>query len=139
MTPDTFAEEVASIYEDVIAALNEITNEMPDYSAALHHQVSKLKAIVIEQLIQYGHLRQNMSEDSKIRSKLFLSCRISQIQDSPVWKKTRNVIYRFYVLKDTSFGELIQSFESITEYAVFEDLMKRSPDEALKHGVFKKE
>lgn len=135
LTPDTYADEVYSIWEDAIISLNSIIEKNPPVSEELIKKVTDLKEETIRQLIVYGEKHSQMSDEMKASSSNKLVMKMGKMASLPAWDNVMNKCFKQYFDTDYKFSNIISSFNTITQYADYELLKKQLPAEAERLGI----
>jgi hypothetical protein len=135
MTPDTWAEEVNSIYDKSITKLDETIGSKPPLTEELKKKVEEIKNSIILELLEYGKARNKMNETDQKLCSSKLSLKLDRIVKNPGWDRSINKVRMDYDKADQAFGKQIMSFNIITQYAQFELLKKQEPSEAKRLGI----
>jgi hypothetical protein len=131
--PDALAASVVSISSESIQALVALLEDKPEASTVLP-QVQDLKESAIQSLVALGRQRETLSaaDRSMVDS---LEWSAFERLGKETWYATYNTLSSYYTGIDLEFGNLVASFNIITQYSDFGLLKKQLPAEATRLGI----
>jgi len=132
MTPRQLGAAIGAVYCDGQARLAALLATTDD-PLALTPQVESLKADLIERLVALGHQRQALEEADRQAVDLATQFAFRGV-DMAAFQAV-SAACGTYGLSHNALGNLLASFNIITQYAAFELLAQQLPDEAARLGV----
>lgn len=130
--PKMLGEEIGKKYNEMMDKLIMIL-EYGDDLEKLKQDVADLKEEYIEIYVEYGRMREKLSESDRPKVDSALMSYFGTL-DNERFKKY-SVLQQDYFAKDSDLGGEISSFNILTQYAFFELLKKQEPKEAERLGI----
>jgi glutamate 5-kinase len=131
-TPEEIGAQVTAIYTETMTEVVELMEPRPD-AATLTPELEKLKEQTIEQLVALGKQREALDADGRAASDAVVRDGLSSL--SPELYAQYQEGQSYYLSQDTELGNLIASFNIITQYADYDLLRSQEPDEAERLGL----
>ena len=132
MTPEQLGKAIADVYVKCMTKVTDMTAEKEDVSI-LKPKLETYQEEVISKLVELGKKREAMGIDDRATVDRNISAGFSAL---PREIYTRyNEGYKHYAGVDRETGNLIASFNTITQYANFDLLKKQNPKEAERLGI----
>ncbi len=132
MTPEELGKAIGGIYLDTMTEVAGMMATKEDIGT-MKPKLETLKVAVIEKLVKLGKMREALSGADRATVDRHISMGFSSIP-----RKTYdryNDGYKYYAKTDVETGNLIASFNIITQYASFDLLKKQNPKEAARLGI----
>lgn len=131
-TPRAIGDAVAAIYIETMKEVAAVLADRPDVAAA-KAGLERLKAAAVDKLVPLGRKREALDEAGTAIVKQRVRMGIGRIP-SDVFKAFA-AAQKHYMGTDRETGNLIASFNVITQYAAFDLLKKQSPKEFERLGL----
>ena len=131
-TPDQLGKAIGDTYVKCMTEVADMTAKKED-AATLKPKLETLKEEVIGKLVELGKKREAMETAERATVDRSISAGISAIPREVYSRYTEG--YKHYAGVDRETGNLISSFNVITQYANFDLLKKQNPKEAKRLGI----
>jgi len=131
-TPEEIGAQVVAVYTETMAEVVELMEPRPD-AATLAPELEKLKEYAIGQLVALGKQREALDADGRAASDAVVRDGLSSL--SPELYAQYQEGQSYYLSQDMELGNLIASFNIITQYADYDLLRSQEPDEAERLGL----
>jgi hypothetical protein len=135
MTPEIFASEVFSIWQQSIEKLHELIEQKPQVSEDLKEKMNQLKEDTIQQLIPFGYAHALLTPELQQACSNRLIMKSGMLASNAAWSVVMNDCFRHYLALSTDISNIISSFNVITQYADYKLLCKQLPQEAARLGI----
>ena len=132
ISPKEIGEAVGKLYVKAIEKVVEDLKDKPEVIEA-KKKMEELKESYVQKLIVYGKKHEKMNQDEKNTFNRTVLYGINKVPRTIF--KSYLAIQKYYRKKDRELGNLITTFNAITQYANFELLKKQAPKEAEKYGI----
>ena len=132
MTPESLGKAIAAIYIESITQSSQLMKAREEVDM-VKPKLEKLKEDIITRLVKLGRIRESLDEAGKQKTDRHISRGIGVVSRDAY--DEYNGGYRYYAGLDRETGNLIASFNIITQYAIFELLKKQAPEEAQRLGI----
>jgi len=132
MNPEELGKIIGEVYVKAITEVSDLLKNKEDVTVA-QSKIAELKEKVIQKLLSLGKQREAMETTDRATVDRFIRMGISGIS-----RETYEVFregHKHYSNLDINMGNLIASFNIITQYANFELLKKQNPEEAKRLGI----
>lgn len=132
MSPEDLGKSIGEVYVKAMTDVSNLMKKKEDVTI-IQPKLTDLKEKVIQKLIRFGKQREAL--ETADREAVDRSIRMG-ISSIPM--DTYNVFregHKHYSSLDINLGNLIASFNIITQYANFGLLKKQNPDEAKRLGI----
>jgi hypothetical protein len=130
--PKALGEEIGKHYDEMMDKLVSML-ESADSINKLKEDVAELKDEYIGIFVEYGKMREELSEADKPKVDSALMS-VFRTLDTERFDKYSELQQK-YRAEDTELGSEISSFNILTQYAFFELLKKQAPEEAERLGI----
>jgi hypothetical protein len=130
---DELGDAAGATWAAAMQRLVALLAEKPE-AAAVRTQVEQLKEEYVQKLVALG--RQGAALDTGEKAKM--SARIAVTLEAAAdesWYVSYMDVYNNYSANDVEFGNLLASFNILTQYADFELLKQQAPEEAARLGI----
>lgn len=131
-SPKEIGEAVGKLYVEAIEEVVEGLKDKPEVIEA-KKKMEELKESYVQKLIVYGKKHEKMNQDEKNTFNRTVGYGINKVSRT-IFKSYLD-IQKYYRKKDRELGNLITTFNAITQYANFELLKKQAPKEAERLGI----
>jgi len=135
MTPEIYATEVFSIWQQSIEKLHEIIEQKPPVGDDLKEKICQLKEDTVQQLIPFGHAHALLTPEQQQACSNRLIMKSGMLASNPIWSAVMNDCFRHYLALSTDISNIISSFNVITQFADYKLLCKQLPNEAKRLGI----
>ena len=132
MTPADLGKAVADNYVEVMNKVIELLKDKPPVEE-VKPKVETLKETYIQKFVALGERRESFTQAERASADSRISMGVMQIPGATYTQYSD--IQRYYMQENLEMGNLIASFNIITQYASFELLKKQEPQEAERLGI----
>lgn len=131
-TPQEIGEQVVAIYNETMAEAVDLMESRPD-AATLTSELETLKEQAIEKLVALGKAREALDEAGRAESDAVVRAGLAAVPPKVYDAYAEGQSH--YLAQDMELGNLIASFNIITQYADYDLLRQQEPDEAERLGL----
>jgi len=131
-SPEEVGMQIVDIYSTAMGEIVDLMEERPD-PATLGPQVEQLKDDTIQQLVDRGKEVEAMSAADRAVVENTVLSGVQELQTGLYEAYQEGQAY--YAGEDLELGNLIASFNIITQYAFFDLLREQEPEEAERLGL----
>lgn len=132
MTPAELGQAVADNYVEVMNKVIGLLKDKPPVDE-VKPKLETLKETYIQKFVALGERRDTFAQADRAAADSRISMGISRIPEATYAQYSD--IQRYYMQENIEMGNLIASFNIITQYASFELLKKQEPREAERLGI----
>ena len=133
LTGNQLGDAAGASWVEAMQKLTTLLSDRPEVTT-VKTQTEQLKEEYVQTLVELG--RQGAVLDTGEKAKM--SARIAAALEAAAdedWYATYMELYKGYAAGDSEFGDLLASFNILTQYADFDLLKKQAPKEAARLGI----
>jgi hypothetical protein len=131
-SPKELGEQIVVVYDEGMEEVVALMADRPDV-ATLQPQVEKLKEESVQKLVELGKQREALDDSDRAAVDAVILEGLSTLPPELFEQFTED--HAYYLGQDVELGNLIASFNTITQYASFDLLRSQEPDEAERLGI----
>ena len=131
-TPKAMGEVVATLYVDTMKSVTEAVEGRPE-AAEVRPELERIKAEAVERLVELGRKREALDDADKAVFDRQVRGAMRGVQGEVF--QAFSEAHKHYMEADRELGDLLASFNVITQYAAFELLKKQEPEEYERLGL----
>jgi hypothetical protein len=133
MSGSELGNAAGAAWAEAMQRLTTLLTNKPE-AAVVKAQVEQLKEEYVQKLVQLGRQGAALDTAAKAQMSARIVAALGAAADKD-WYKSYMDIYRNYSGGDVEFGNLLASFNILTQYADFDLLKKQAPKEAARLGI----
>jgi hypothetical protein len=132
MSASDMGKKVGDLYIQAIGEVADALESRPEPAAA-RESLEQLKEKFVSQLVEYGKKREALSASDKASMDSAIRMTMNRVP-MDLFQKYGEA-QNHYMKADRELGDLISSFNVITQYANFDLLKQQEPEEAQRLGI----
>lgn len=133
MSGTELGDAAGATWAEAMQKLTTLLSDKPE-AAAVKTQVEQLKEEYVQKLVELGRQRVALDTAEKVQMSARTAAALEAAADED-WYASYMDIYNNYSSGDAEFGNLLASFNILTQYADLDLLKKQAPKEAARLGI----